>query len=203
MLLALSTTAVWFLSGSCWPCSVTRRSWEPAWARGAGGQHPPAAAPVCSISHPQPQLAPCSPGPGWLSSGGEQALTQGKDDPPLHPHPQCLSCQRQQGLEERAGHPQPCQHLSTLSRDCSSPELSPPIPPGTASHTAQGCLPRSASLTWAELGEKLRTPTTLTPTTAKNNKATDKMIQKVLEGAGKCAVALLSWEPGKRRRNRS
>lgn len=78
MLLALSTTAVWFLSGSCWPCSVTRRSWEPAWARGAGGQHPPAAAPVCSISHPQPQLAPCSPGPGWLSSGEEQALTQGR-----------------------------------------------------------------------------------------------------------------------------
>lgn len=85
------------------------------------------------------------------------------------------------------------------------PHLSPPIPPGSCFPHSSGLqaeggfLPRSASLTWAELGEKLRTPTTLMPTTAKNNKATDRMIQKVLEGAGKCAGALLSWEPGQKK----
>lgn len=55
-------------------------------------------------------------------------------------------------------------------------------------------MPGCGSLTWAELGEKLRTPTTLMPTAAKN-KATDKMIQNVLDGAVKCAGSLLSWEP--------
>lgn len=85
------------------------------------------------------------------------------------------------------------------------PDLSPPIPPGnciphgSGLQAGGGFLPRSGSLTWAELGEKLRTPTTLTPTTAKNNEAKDRMIQKVLEGAGKCAVALLSWEPGQKK----
>lgn len=82
------------------------------------------------------------------------------------------------------------------------PDLSPPIPGLLHSSGLQaggGFLLRSGSLTWAELGEKLRTPTTLMPTAAKNNKATDRMIQKVLEGVGKCAGALLSWEPGQKK----
>lgn len=138
---------------------------------------------------------------------------------------QCPSCQRHQVLEEKArglpasatALPAACQHLpALLAPSCIVQPLIQPNPAQisahsslleAASHTTQGCrqeegrsfLPRSGSLTWAELGEKLRTPTTLMPTTAKNNKATDKMIQKVLEGAGKCAVALLSWEPGQKK----
>ena len=74
-----------------------------------------------------------------------------------------------------------------------SPALSPFPPPDTTQGRGQGEV-GLGSLTWAELGEKLRAATTVTPTAARNE-ATAKPIQSVLDGAGRCAAALPPWEP--------
>lgn len=92
---------------------------------------------------------------------------------------------------------QRCQSREPLAQP--SPKLSPLSPPARVSLLQEEAA--SGSLTWAELAEQLRTPTMLTPTTAKN-KVTDKVIQSVRDGAVRHAAALPSWEQGRRTRSR-